>query len=170
MQNDKIAILDIIEQTMADGPGLRISIYCAGCPHHCKGCHNPNSWDIGNGRIVSVDELMKVILADEFSNVTFTGGDPLFQVEAFTSLAKRIKTETKKTIWCWTGYLYEDILEDKRLSMILPYIDVLVDGPFIESQKDTTLYFRGSSNQRVIYLKEKSEELIEGTVPILPLR
>lgn len=170
MQNDKIAILDIIEQTMADGPGLRISIYCAGCPHHCKGCHNPNSWDIGNGRIVSIDELMNVILADEFSNVTFTGGDPLFQVEAFTSLAKRIKTETKKTIWCWTGYLYEDILEDKRLSMILPYIDVLVDGPFIESQKDTTLYFRGSSNQRVIYLKEKSEELIEGTVPILPLR
>ncbi|MGP1620915.1 MAG: anaerobic ribonucleoside-triphosphate reductase activating protein [Candidatus Cryptobacteroides sp.] len=170
MQNDKIAILDIIEQTMADGPGLRISIYCAGCPHHCKGCHNPNSWDIGNGRIVSVDELMKVILADEFSNVTFTGGDPLFQVEAFTSLAKRIKAETKKTIWCWTGYLYEDILEDKRLSMILPYIDVLVDGPFIELQKDTTLYFRGSSNQRVIYLKEKSEELIEGTVPILPLR
>jgi len=170
MQNDKIAILDIIEQTMADGPGLRISIYCAGCPHHCKGCHNPNSWDIGNGRIVSVDEIMKVILADEFSNVTFTGGDPLFQVEAFTSLAKRIKTETKKTIWCWTGYLYEDILEDRRLSMILPYIDVLVDGPFIESQKDTTLYFRGSSNQRVIYLKEKSEELIEGTVPILPLR
>ena len=170
MQNDKIAILDIIEQTMADGPGLRISIYCAGCPHHCKGCHNPSSWDIGNGRIVSVDELMKVILADEFSNVTFTGGDPLFQVEDFTSLAKRIKTETKKTIWCWTGYLYEDILEDKRLSMILPYIDVLVDGPFIESQKDTTLYFRGSSNQRVIYLKEKSEELIEGTVPILPLR
>ena len=170
MQNDKIAILDIIEQTMADGPGLRISIYCAGCPHHCKGCHNPNSWDIGNGRIVSVDELMKVILADEFSNVTFTGGDPLFQVEAFTSLAKRIKAETKKTIWCWTGYLYEDILEDKRLSMILPYIDVLIDGPFIESQKDTTLYFRGSSNQRVIYLKEKSEELIEGTVPILPLR
>lgn len=170
MLNDKIAILDIIEQTMADGPGLRISIYCAGCPHHCKGCHNPNSWDIGNGRIVSVDEIMKVILADEFSNVTFTGGDPLFQVEAFTSLAKRIKTETKKTIWCWTGYLYEDILEDKRLSMILPYIDVLVDGPFIESQKDTTLYFRGSSNQRVIYLKEKSEELIEGIVPILPLR
>lgn len=170
MQNDKIAILDIIEQTMADGPGLRISIYCAGCPHHCKGCHNPNSWDIGNGRIVSVDEIMKVILADEFSNVTFTGGEPLFQVEAFTSLAKRIKAETKKTIWCWTGYLYEDILEDKRLSMILPYIDVLVDGPFIESQKDTTLYFRGSSNQRVIYLKEKSEELIEGTVPILPLR
>ena len=170
MLNDKIAILDIIEQTMVDGPGLRISIYCAGCPHHCKGCHNPNSWDIGNGRIVSVDEIMKVILADEFSNVTFTGGDPLFQVEAFTSLAKRIKTETKKTIWCWTGYLYEDILEDKRLSMILPYIDVLVDGPFIESQKDTTLYFRGSSNQRVIYLKEKSEELIEGTVPILPLR
>lgn len=170
MQNDKIAILDIIEQTMADGPGLRISIYCAGCPHHCKGCHNPNSWDIGNGRIVSVDEIMKVILADEFSNVTFTGGDPLFQVEAFTSLAKKIKAETKKTIWCWTGYLYEDILEDKRLSMILPYIDVLVDGPFIESQKDTTLYFRGSSNQRVIYLKEKSEELIEGTVPILPLR
>ena len=126
---------------MADGPGLRTSIYCAGCGHHCPGCHNPQSWDFDGGHETSVDELFEVVRADEFSNVTFTGGDPLYQVEAFTALARRIKEETGKTIWCYTGFTYEEILADKRLSMILPYIDVLVDGPFILSLRDTETAF-----------------------------
>ena len=94
-----IKILDVLEETMADGPGLRTSIYCAGCPHHCPGCHNPQSWDINNGHDVSVEDLLEVIKADEFCNVTFSGGDPLYQVDAFTELARRIKEETTKTIW-----------------------------------------------------------------------
>ena len=81
---------------MADGPGLRTSIYCAGCPHHCPGCHNPQSWNIANGKWMSVDDLFDTIVEDEISNVTFTGGDPFFQVEAFTALARRIKAETRK--------------------------------------------------------------------------
>ena len=89
----KIRVLDILEETMADGPGLRTSIYCAGCAHHCPGCHNPQSWDFAGGREMSVDELLQVVKADEFSNVTFSGGDPLYQVEAFTELARRIKEE-----------------------------------------------------------------------------
>ena len=100
----KIRILDILEETMADGPGFRTSIYCAGCAHHCPGCHNPQSWDFNGGREVSVEELLEVIKADEFSNVTFSGGDPLYQVEAFTELARRIKEETGKNIWCYTGF------------------------------------------------------------------
>ena len=156
---------------MADGPGLRTSIYCAGCDHHCPGCHNPQSWDRNGGHEATVDELLEIIKADEFSNVTFTGGDPLYQVEAFTELAKRIKEETSKTIWCYTGFTYEEILADERLSAILPYIDVLVDGPFILELRDPELLFRGSSNQRIIYLHEDpSEDIIPGTVPTIALK
>lgn len=156
---------------MADGPGLRTSIYCAGCDHHCPGCHNPQSWDRNGGHEATVDELLEIIKADEFSNVTFTGGDPLYQVEAFTELAKRIKEETSKTIWCYTGFTYEEILAEERLSAILPYIDVLVDGPFILELRDPELLFRGSSNQRIIYLHEDpSEDIIPGTVPTIALK
>ena len=137
---------------MADGPGFRTSIYCAGCAHHCPGCHNPQSWDFKGGYEVTVDELLDIIKADEFANVTFSGGDPLYQVEAFTELARRIKTETDKTIWCYTGFTYEEIQADPRLSQILPYLDVLVDGPYVEALRDTDLRFRGSSNQRIIEL------------------
>ena len=149
----KIRILDILEETMADGPGFRTSIYCAGCAHHCPGCHNPQSWDFKGGYEVTIEELLDIIKADEFANVTFSGGDPLYQVEAFTELARRIKTETDKTIWCYTGFTYEEIQADPRLSQILPYLDVLVDGPYVEALRDTNLRFRGSSNQRIIDLK-----------------
>ena len=120
MEKDKISVLDIVEQTMADGPGLRTAIYCAGCDHHCPGCHNPQSWNIGNGNWMSVDEILDVIKADEFSNVSFSGGDPFYQVDAFTELARRIKAETHKTIWCWTGFTIEEIRADEHLSMLLP--------------------------------------------------
>ena len=136
-----------------DGPGFRTSIYCAGCAHRCPGCHNPQSWDFAGGKEVTVEELLEVIKADEFANVTFSGGDPLYQVEAFTELARRVKEETDKTIWCYTGFTYEEVLADPRLSQILPYLDVLVDGPYVEALRDTDLPFRGSSNQRIINLK-----------------
>ena len=119
---------------------------------------------------MSIDDLMEIIKADEFSNVSFSGGDPFYQVEGFTELARRIKDETHKTIWCWTGFLYEEIIADPHLSMLLPYIDVLVDGPFIESAKDKDLLFRGSSNQRIIYLSGKEEDIIPGTVPLVPVK
>ena len=155
---------------MADGPGLRISIYCAGCAHHCPGCHNPESWNFSGGREMDVDELMDMIKSDPFSNVSFSGGDPFYQVEGFTELARRIKEETSKTIWCWTGFTIEEIRANERLSQLLPYLDVLVDGPFILEQRDTQLLFRGSPNQRIIYLTEKEDDDIPGTVPLVPLR
>lgn len=167
----QICILDILEQTMADGPGFRTAIYCAGCEHHCPGCHNPQSWDMKNGHWVEVQELLDVIKADDMSNVSFSGGDPFYQVEAFTELARRIKEETDKTIWCWTGYTYEDILGNEHLSMILPYLDVLVDGKFKKELRDTQLLFRGSSNQRIIYLHGKpDEDHIPGTVEIVGIK
>lgn len=166
----KLSILDVLEETMADGPGLRTSIYCAGCLHHCPGCHNPQSWDMNNGKMMEVDDLLKVILDDEFSNVTFTGGDPFYQVEGFTELARKIKENSSKTIWCYTGFTIEEIRADSRLSMMLPYLDVIVDGPFIMDLKDKELLFRGSSNQRIIYLNGKNEDIIPGTVKTIPAK
>lgn len=102
---------------------------------------------------MSVQELLDIIKDDEFANVTFSGGDPLYQVEAFTELARRVKEETKKTIWCYTGFTYEEVLADERLSQILPYIDTLVEGPFIQELRTTEIPFRGSTNQRIIKLR-----------------
>ncbi len=164
----EIRVLNILHQTMADGPGFRTAIYCAGCLHHCKGCHNPHSWAMDGGDAMSVDELLDIVKSDSMSNVTFSGGDPFYQVDAFTELAKRIKEETEKTIWCWTGFTYEEILADPHLAKILPYLDVLVDGPFILEQRDTTLLFRGSPNQRIIYLHGAPEDdTAPGTIRIV---
>jgi len=149
-----ISVLDILKDTTVDGSGFRTSIYAAGCQHCCAGCHNPQSWEISNGSLLTIDAIMEQIQASEFANVSFSGGDPLLQVEAFTKLAKRICEETNKTIWCYTGYLYEEIIASPQLSQILPYIDILVDGPYIETLCDESLLFRGSSNQRIINIPE----------------
>lgn len=145
-----LSVIDIVEDTMVDGPGFRTSIYCAGCPNACPGCHNPQSWDINAGRNMTTDEMMKVIEADPFANVTFSGGDPMYQAEGFTELARAIKEETDKDIWCFTGFTYENILHNPSRLALLEQLDVLVDGPFIQTLRDPDLLFRGSSNQRLI--------------------
>lgn len=145
-----LSILDIVEDTTVDGPGFRTAVYASGCPHHCPGCHNPQSWDIKRGRLLSTEEILEVILADEFANVTFSGGDPLYQPEGFTELARAVKANSSKTIWCYTGYRYETILTCPSQAALLPYLDVLVDGPFELALRDETLPFRGSRNQRLI--------------------
>lgn len=155
---------------MADGPGLRTSIYCAGCQHHCPGCHNPQSWNIDNGRWMDVDDLFELIVSDEISNVTFTGGDPFYQAEAFTELARRIKAETKKNIWCWTGFTIEEIRKDPVMARLLDYVDTLVDGPFLIEQRDTTLLFRGSPNQRIFHLTPEEEDFCPGAVELIKPR
>ena len=133
-----------------DGPGFRTSIYCAGCTHHCAGCHNPQSWSRDAGRDMSVEELMSVVEADPFADVTFSGGDPMQQAEGFAALAEAVKTRTNKTIWCYTGYTYEALLRMPAQRRLLANVDVLVDGPFLPSQKSADLLFRGSANQRLI--------------------
>lgn len=160
-----LRVLDIIEETMVDGVGLRTSIYFAGCGHKCVGCHNPESWDFNGGKEYTVDELLDIIKSDPFADVTFSGGDPFFQVGAATELARRIKEETDKTLWVYTGYTIEKIIQTRHLSRMLPYIDVLVDGPFVKELRNTELPFRGSENQRIIdvqkYLKgEKDYEFV----------
>lgn len=146
----KISLLNIVEDTTVDGPGFRTAVYCAGCVNQCPGCHNPQSWDIHQGKPVETTDILQQILSDEFADVTFTGGDPMYQAEGFAELARLIKENSHKTIWCYTGYLFENLRDAPGPAALLHYIDVLVDGRFVESLKDEDLLFRGSSNQRLI--------------------
>lgn len=143
-----LRVLDIIEGTSVDGIGLRTSIYFAGCEHHCDGCHNPQSWNPNAGKEMSIAEIMEIILENDY-NVTFSGGDPLMQIDALIILAKEI-TDAGYKIWCYTGYTYDKICHSSKLSSILPYLHVLVDGTFVKELHDPDLIFRGSSNQRLI--------------------
>ncbi len=142
-------ILDIIKGTTVDGPGFRTAIYFAGCRHQCPGCHNPQSWDFNGGKEMSLQELMSIIEEEDF-DVTLTGGDPLYNAADIAILARKIK-ETGHNVWLYTGFTIEEIIASPTLSLPLPYIDTIVDGPFIESLRDTDLQFRGSSNQRIIH-------------------
>ena len=134
---------------MVDGPGFRTSIYCAGCRHECPGCHNPQSWSFQGGHDMTTDEIMRVIEADPYANVTFSGGDPMYQAEGFCELALAIHQRTRKNIWCYTGFRYEQLIQPAQREL-LELTDVLVDGPFVQSLRDEQLLFRGSSNQRLI--------------------
>jgi anaerobic ribonucleoside-triphosphate reductase activating protein len=155
-----IRVLDILEDTMVDGPGLRTSIYCAGCNRQCTGCHNPQSWSFDGGREMTTEEIMKIIVADPYANVTFSGGDPMYQATGFLELAREIHKRTNKDIWCYTGFTFESLINPEQREL-LEQIDVLVDGPFIEKLRDTDLLFRGSSNQRLI---DVQSSLYEGRV------
>lgn len=145
-----LQIIDIIEDTMVDGPGFRTAIYCAGCRHRCPGCHNPQSWDFTGGHPMTTQDIMTIIEADPYANVTFTGGDPMYQPEGFAELARAIRQRTHKTIWCYTGFTYQQILNNPRQRALLQLLDVLVDGPYIKAQRDEDLPFRGSRNQHII--------------------
>lgn len=144
-----LRVLDIVAGTSVDGPGLRTSIYFAGCHHKCPGCHNPQSWDPEGGTAMTVEQIMAEIIENDF-NVTFSGGDPLYQdPEALLELATAIR-DAGYTLWCYTGFVYEEIKDNPRYTALLPLFETIVDGPFVEALRDTSLIFRGSSNQRLI--------------------
>lgn len=157
--------ISIIPETSVDGEGLRTSIYVAGCKHHCKGCHNPQTWDFKVGQPLT-EEVIKAVIDHVKKNpllngITFSGGDPLEEENAkdLVHFLKMIKDENIN-IWCYTGYIYEYFLScDLDGSLCTPeqweclqYIDVLVDGQYIEMLRDPDLQFRGSNNQRIINL------------------
>ena len=144
-----LRILHIVEGTSVDGPGLRTSIYMAGCNHHCPGCHNPASWNPQGGEERSLDELMQVIAYNE-APVILSGGDPLQQPDGTRALISRIKHELGYNVWCYTGYTWEEIVNDPKLFKVVQELDVLVDGPFKMAERDISLRFRGSRNQRLI--------------------
>lgn len=141
-------IMDIVEGTSVDGPGLRTAIYFAGCEHRCHGCHNPQTWPHDAGQDMTLSQLIEIIRKADF-NVTLTGGDPVYQAYKLFPLVKAIR-DLGKTIWLYTGFLFEEISEMESAKDWLPLIEVVVDGPYIENLRDISLAFRGSSNQRII--------------------
>lgn len=152
MSDDKINILKIIRGTTVDGPGFRTSIYIAGCNHHCKGCHNPQSWDFTSGTPMTLSELMDVISAEDF-DVTLSGGDPLYHPEWVVKICDAVH-RTGHNIWIYTGFTWEEIKSSEILYKAVSHSDVVVDSPFILKLRDTDLLFRGSSNQRIIDVRK----------------
>ena len=141
-------------ETIVDGDGIRFSIYLSGCRHHCRGCHNPESWNPASGHPLTrekIEEFIEAINSNPLlDGITFSGGDPFYSPEDFLPLIKEFSERTGQNIWCYTGYTFEALLRNPRQAKLLEYIDVLVDGKFQKDLRDEELYFRGSSNQRLI--------------------
>ena len=153
---------------IANGPGVRVSLFVSGCRNHCKGCFQPETWDFNYGQeydgVKTVNEIIEALSPEDISGLSILGGDPIereniSEVVTLCNLVKRLYPD--KTIWLYTGYKYEDIAE--MYPNVLEVIDVMVDGPFIEDLKDISLVFRGSSNQRIINVPEslKSGRVVE---------
>lgn len=148
-------ILSVVEESVVDGPGIRTVIFTAGCPHHCKGCHNPSSWNPDGGDEIEVDELVRRIKMSGWDGVTISGGEPFLQSSALAELVTACKS-LGKNVWVYTGYTIEQLeaMQDEAIQTVLDYADVLVDGRFEQSLRDMGLRFRGSSNQRIIFLNK----------------
>ncbi len=151
---------------IANGPGVRISLFVSGCPHHCKGCFNEVTWDFTYGKPYTqetINHILELLKPDYIKGITFLGGEPMApsNQESVLNTMRQIKEHyTNKDIWLYTGYLLDTDIMGKMVDTlphtreILSYIDVLVDGPFIEEQKNLNLQFKGSENQRIIDMKK----------------
>lgn len=144
-------IMNIIHDSNVDGEGLRTVIFVAGCRHHCKGCHNPESWSFRDGHDMTIDEIVAECMSNELSDVTISGGDPFYQPIELLELLMELK-RNGKNVWVYTGFTYEELMKRFSFRIVLRYIDVLVEGRFILEERDTSLYWKGSRNQRVLKL------------------
>ena len=149
-EENLLRISGLVNDSIVDGPGMRFTIFTQGCPHRCPGCHNPDTHDFGGGTPV----VLRDILADIRRNpllrgVTFSGGEPFCQSEALIPLAAALKS-LGYHLMAYTGYVWEDLARDSAAARLLPFLDMLVDGPFVAARRSLELRFRGSSNQRIL--------------------
>ncbi len=157
-----IRIAGVVRESIVDGPGIRFVVFCQGCPHHCPQCHNAVTHDFTGGYDCSVDKILEAVDADPLlDGVTFSGGEPACQPEGFLALAEGVK-DRGLNIVMYSGYTYEELLlmaeEDAALHDLLQLADVLIDGRYENDQRDLTLLFRGSRNQRPIDLARTRQE------------
>ena len=158
----------IVSDSIVDGPGIRVTVFCQGCPHHCDGCHNPETWEFGCGTKVTEGQVLAEIMKNPLCRgVTFSGGEPFAQPEGFACLAKLLK-ERGYEVASYTGYTFEQLLHGTPgQKELLAVIDVLIDGPFVQAEKSLELSFRGSKNQRILDVAAslRAGEAIEATSP-----
>lgn len=157
---NSIRIAGVVRESIVDGPGLRFAIFCQGCPHGCSGCHNPASHDFKGGYDCEISKIIAAVDANPLlDGVTFSGGEPFCQPEAFCVLAEEFK-KRNLNLMAYSGYTYEELVDmnNPAVDKLLGMLDYLVDGRFIQSKRDLTLLFRGSSNQRVIDMPKTLEK------------
>lgn len=157
-----LRISGCLSDSIVDGPGMRYVVFVQGCPHHCPGCHNPQTHDFSGGYLADTEEILRQIAADPLmGGVTFSGGEPFCQAGALCALGEQIKA-LGKDLTIYSGYTFEELLqkgkENPDIMRLLQICDLLIDGRYIEAQRDLSLRFRGSSNQRIIQLREALAE------------
>lgn len=158
-----IRIAGVIRESIVDGPGIRFVVFCQGCPHGCPGCHNEATHDFAGGYDCEISKLVAAVDKNPLlSGVTFSGGEPFCQPEAFLELAKELKKRPQLDIISYSGYTYEELLKlgeaRPAIKELLDMLDYLIDGRFVMEQRDLTLEFRGSANQRFIDMKATRKE------------
>ncbi len=160
---------DIKRIDVANGPGIRVSLFVSGCTHHCKGCFNPETWDFNFGELFTekqIDEIISYLEPDHIKGLSLLGGEPFeySNQQGLLPLLRKFKeVYPNKDVWCYTGYLFdENIVKEMMIKWpetreIIKYIDIIVDGKFEQELKDLNLVFRGSSNQRIIDVQKSLE-------------
>ncbi|KAL7722149.1 Anaerobic ribonucleoside-triphosphate reductase-activating protein [Entamoeba marina] len=146
----------IIHDSIVDGEGLRTTVFSQGCLRNCKNCHNPQTHPLDGGKVFDIEDIKSEIKKNIQTGITLSGGEPMLQAKQCLDLAKYTKLVLNKNVWCFTGFTFEEIkktgTDDQK--ELLKYIDVLVDGPFVDHLKNLDLLFRGSENQRILRLKD----------------
>ena len=145
----------IVGDSIVDGPGIRTTVFCQGCPHHCPGCQNPETWEFGCGTDMDEETILDIVRSNPLCRgVTFSGGEPFAQAESFAKLARLLKA-AKYEVACYSGYTFEALLRGTQAQRdLLGTIDVLIDGPFLMGEKSLEVPFRGSRNQRIIHIPQ----------------
>lgn len=165
LSQDMLRIAGVVKESTVDGPGFRYVIFTQGCPHHCEGCHNPQTHDFEGGKLVSIDKIVADIKKNPLlKGITLSGGEPFMQANQLANLVSQL--EDKYTVMAYTGFKFEYLIEhaneENGYVNLLEKVDVLIDGKFEQALLDENLLFRGSQNQRAIRAKESitKEEVI----------
>ena len=159
----------IVTDSIVDGPGIRTAIFCQGCPHHCPGCHNPETWEFGCGTPMEEEAILEIVRANPLCRgVTFSGGEPFAQAEGYARLARLLKNAGYE-VASYSGYTFEELLRGtKAQKKLLETIDVLIDGRFLLQERSLELVFRGSRNQRILDVPKSLEA--QAPIPMAPGR
>lgn len=158
---ESIRISGITTESIVDGDGIRYVIFTQGCPHHCPGCHNPSTHAFDSGETIAIHDILADVEKNRkyIDGITLSGGEPFCQIDQCSIIAEQAQN-IGLTVWCYTGYIFEELYGRTDAIKLLQHIDVLVDGPFILEERSLDLDFRGSRNQRIIDVQESLKKRV----------